>query len=260
MKRFSYILLLIGTFILCVWIASFARPSSQSIVLNVGAGGIFRTALQEINQVYQKEQPNVVVSYTFTASRSLQSAAERGEPFDILLFSSVAPIDKLQSDGIIIPESRRKLLTTDVVLIAPANSKLSISDFKDLTSDRIRKIAIGTNRLAIGKYTQEILSNLGIYQQIQPKAVWANVDVREILRAVENGEVDVGITFLPEAKISSTVKVVAIASREFYQPITAIAAIRRSSPHIQEATAFLDFLTTSKAVAIFEKLGIKPLQ
>ncbi len=259
MKIFSYIILLVTTFALCLWIKSFSPQASESIALNVGAAGMVRSPLEEINSIYQQEKPNIVVSYTFAGDRVLQNAVKRGESFDLLLSASALPIDQLQLDGLIVPKSRRNLLTTDVVIIVPATSTLSISDFKDLTSGRIRKIAIGTNRLGIGNYTKEILTNLGIYEQIQPKAIWANFDVREILIAVENGEVDAGITFLSEAKLSSAVKIAAIASLDLYQPITGVAAIRQGSTHVKEATAFLNFLTTPQSVTVFKQFGIKLL-
>ncbi|HEY9809309.1 MAG TPA: molybdate ABC transporter substrate-binding protein [Halomicronema sp.] len=260
MKKLYYLLLSIGTFVLCLWMASCSPPPSQLISLNVGAAGMVRGSLEEINDIYQKEKPNVVVNYTFAGGGTLQSAIKRGEPFDLLLLAAVGPMDKLQADGLIVPESRRNLVTTDVVLIVPATSKLSINDFKDLTSERVQKIAIGTSRTAIGNYSKEILTNLGIYKQVQPKAVWANLDVREVLRAVENNEVDAGITFLPEAKLSSAVKVAAVASADSYRSITAVGAILKRSTEIPEASAFLNFLTSPQAVAVFEHYGIKLLR
>lgn len=261
MKKFSYILLLIGTFMLCFWMGSCSPPApNQLISLNVGAAGMVRFAFEQIDDLYAKEQPHVVMSYQFAGNKVLENSLKSGEKFDILLFASQPPMDKLQSEGLILPESRRNLFTTDMVLIVPVTSTLSITDFQDLTSDRVQKIAIGSSRISSGNYSKQILTKLGIYEQVQRKAIWADIDVREVLRAVEDGEVDAGITFLPEAKISSVVKIVAVASKDSYHPVTAVAAISRESSHIKEATAFLNFLTTQKAVTVFEELGIKLLQ
>jgi molybdate transport system substrate-binding protein len=86
------------------------------------------------------------------------------------------------------------------------------------------------------------------------------VDVREVLRAVEQGEADVGITFLPEAKAFAKVKVLATVSPDLYEPIRSGAAVVKTSPHLQEMQAYLDFLSTDRAMAVFQKFGLRPLR
>jgi molybdate transport system substrate-binding protein len=99
------------------------------------------------------------------------------------------------------------------------------------------------------------LTHLGIFPQIQRKALWADFDVREVRKAVESKEADVGITFLPEAKRSDMVKILATAPVNSYEPIITTLAVVKNSQHGAEAKALLDFLTSAKAMSVFEQYG-----
>lgn len=251
-----FLTLLIFTAICCIWLASCApRPSSEAVSLNFASGPQAREALAELAKEYRQEKPNITINYTFSGATALQERIEKKEPFDIILLSSKKSMDELDKKGLLLSETRTNLVGAQMVLVVPADSDLAIADFKDLTSDRLKTVAMGTERLGAGQYTKEILSNLGIWSQVQSKAVWANVEVREILKAVETKEADVGIVFLPEAKLSQKVKVVAIAPSNSYTPIITRAAVLKNSQHPLAAKELLKFLASDKALPIFKKHG-----
>lgn len=257
MKLQRLFVLFSSIIILCFWLGSCSEHSQKlkAVSLYIGSAGVFRDALLEVSTLYQHKAPNVVTSYVFAGGSLLRQKVEKGEPFDVYLVASPRPMDILQSKGLISPETRRNFMSNQVVLITSTESPLKISSFKDLTSDRIKTVAIGTERLDIGRYSKEILANLGIFEILKRKVVWADLDVREILRAVETKQADVGITFLTEAKLSHDVKVVAIAPPNTHQSIVTTMAVLKQSKHPQEATALINFINSEKSRAIFEKYG-----
>jgi len=190
----------------------------------------------------------------------IQRAIERGEPFDGVFFADLPPLNELQAKGLIVPESRKEVMSTDIVLIAPADSSLQLANFQELAEDRIKTVAMGNNNLASGRYTHTLLTRLGIEQAVTSKAILFKVDVREVVLAVEQGEAEVGITFLSEAKASTKVKVLATAPRDAYDPIRTGVAVIKTSAHPQEMQAYLDFLSSDRALAVFEKFGVRPLR
>jgi molybdate transport system substrate-binding protein len=189
----------------------------------------------------------------------IKTAIEQGEPLDGIYLGDVQPLDDLQAKGWILPASRKELATTDIVVIALADSPIQISDFRELASDRIKTVAIGGKNPSVGKYTHEILTRLGIAQVVGLKAIVKETDVREVLRAVELGEAQVGITFLPEAKSSTKVKILATASKDLYEPIKTAVAVVKTSQHTQDMQTYLDFLSSDRARAVFQKSGLLPL-
>ncbi len=219
-----------------------------------------RAALEEIATIYQQNHPNVVINYTFGGTKVIQTFIEEGQPFDGVAMAEIKPMEQLQAQALILPESRRNLVTTDMVVIAPIDSTVTLSDFRELTNPSIKTIAMGNQKLAVGRYTHEILAHLNIADAVGSKAVFATLDVREILIDVEQGRAQVGITFLSEAKSSQQVKVLATAPPNSHQPVQASAAILTTSLHPQETKAYLDFLITNPAKAIFQKFGLRPLK
>jgi molybdate transport system substrate-binding protein len=261
MKSLKSLLFCLFSLLLTLWLGSCTTsPPTQVVSLNFVATGMVRNALDEIDVLYQQDHPNIWLNQTFAGSGTIQASVEQGEPFDGVMFANIPPLDALQAKELILPESRREQLTTDIVVIAPANSAVQLTDLRELASNRIKTVAMGNQDLAIGKSCQDILSRLGIVQAVKSKAVWAKVDVREVLRAVEQGEAEVGITFLPEAKALAKVKVLATVSSDLYEPIRSGAAVLTTSDHPQEMQAYLDFLSSDRAMAIFEKFGLRPLR
>ncbi len=246
--------------ILTLWLSSCNPTPLPTITLNFGGAGVVRTAMETLEQVYQQEHPNVVLHSLFAGSQIIRQSLERKEPFDAVLLGDMPPLDELQNQGLIIPSTRQNFLTTDIGIIALATSSLQISSVQDLVSDRIKTIAIGSPGLAIGRYTQSVLDRLGITAEITKKAIIMNVDVREVLQAVESGVAEVGITFLSEAKASSRVKFLTFIPTEAHDPIRIGMATVTNSPQPQAVQQYFDFLMSDRAAKIFEEFGLHRLR
>jgi molybdate transport system substrate-binding protein len=115
--------------------------STVSPSLTISAAASLKDAIAEIQQLYTQQQP-VTITNNFGASGSLQQQIEQGAPVDIFICAAATQMDALQQKGLIITETRKNILSNQVVVIAPKNSKL-VSNFKDLTSARVQKIALG---------------------------------------------------------------------------------------------------------------------
>ncbi|MDY6784282.1 MAG: molybdate ABC transporter substrate-binding protein [Cyanobacteriota bacterium] len=240
-----------------LWLNSCSSQPLPAIALNLDAASITRSALEELNELYQQERPHIVLYPTFASAGTVQAAIERGEPFDGVLLAEAPPLERLQARGLIVPESKQQLATTDLVVIAAANSPVQLSNVRELASDRIKTVAMGNPSLAVGRYARDLLAQLGIREAVESKAVLATANVGEILKAIEWGEAEVGITYLPEALSSPNAKVLATAPKNQYKTIQVGAAIVKTSPHPQEMQAYLDFLNSDRALQIFQKFGFR---
>ncbi|MFM6058700.1 MAG: molybdate ABC transporter substrate-binding protein, partial [Microcystis aeruginosa] len=106
----------------------------------------------------------------------------------------------------------------------------------------------------VGQYSEEVLKNLGILEQIKPKLVFTT-SVRHVLAAVETGNADAGIVYITDAKISDRIKVVATAANNLHSPIIYPIAVIKASKNPQAAQTFAQYLTRTAAKNIFEKFG-----
>ena len=211
-------------------------------------------ALTEVSQRFG-EVRNVKVYCNFAGSSTLQRQIEKGAPADVFISASPKQIDALQEAGLIDEDSRRAILSNRLVLVAPVNSPLAMNDTGLLAQDTIRRIAIGEpNSVPAGIYGKEALIYLGVWDAVQPKLI-PSTDVRSTLAYVESGEVDVGIVYQTDAKLSKKVKVIYQFPDSSHSPIVYPAAVLRDTGSKILAQAFLEYLQTAEAAAIFEKHG-----
>jgi molybdate transport system substrate-binding protein len=229
-----------------------AQPKTT---LLVSAAASLQDALKEINPLFRAANPTVEVNYNFAASGALQKQIEQGAPADIFISAAPKQMDALQQQNLLLPNSRRTLLTNQLVLVIPKVSTLKINRFKQLNQPAIKRIAIGEPRsLPAGQYAEEVLRKLGLWESLQPKFVFGN-SVRNVLSVVESGNADAGIVYSTDAKIAPNVKVVATAPSDTHSPIVYPMAVLKESKNPQIARAYLQFLATPKAKAVFDKFG-----
>ncbi|WP_445242502.1 molybdate ABC transporter substrate-binding protein [Microcoleus vaginatus] len=220
--------------------------------LTVSAAISLSQALQELKTVYQSSNPNVTITYNFGASGALAQQIQQGAPVDLFFSAATNPMDALQQSNLLINDTRRNLLTNRLVLITPTNG-VALSDFKQLADARIKKIAIGEPKsVPVGQYAQEMLTKLGLWQQIQPKLVLGN-NVRQVLTFVESGNVDAGIVYTTDAKASDKVTVRLTAAENLHSPIVYPLAVIRNSRNPAAAKAFVDFVAGDRAKIVFQK-------
>ena len=211
-------------------------------------------ALTEVSQRFG-EVRNVKVYCNFAGSSTLQRQIEKGAPAAVFISASPKQMDALQQNRLLHQDSRRTILHNRLVLIAPVDSSLSMVDVGMLAQDSIRRIAIGEpNSVPAGIYGREALTHLGLWDAVQPKLI-PSADVRSTLAYVESGEVDLGIVYQTDARLSKKVKVIYQFPDSSHSPIVYPAAVLRDTGSKVLAQAFLDYLQTAEAAAIFEKYG-----
>lgn len=130
-----------------------------------------------------------------------------------------------------------------------------IVDFADLNTDKVSLVALGNSDVPVGQYSQELLTNLGIWDAIQSKISFCG-NVKEVLSQVAAGSVDCGIVYATDAATEPKVSVVAAASSDLIKtPVVYPAATLKDSKNPEAASAFLNFLLSDDAKAEFEKVG-----
>lgn len=227
----------------------------EPVELTVSAAVSLREAAEELKVLYTKQHPEVKITYNFGASGTLQKQIEEGAPVDLFISAGKKQMDDLAEKGLIIENSRQNLLENELVLVAPKDS--TIKDFTDLAGSGIGKISIGTpESVPAGKYAQEALTSLNLWDKLQPKLVLAK-DVRQVLNYVETGNVDAGLVYRSDALIAKESKIVATAPAASHKPIVYPMAIIKDTKQQAAVEAYAAFLTSVEAQGIFEKYGFK---
>ncbi len=237
------------------WMLNSESVVAKPINLTVSAAASLQDALKAIEPQFRQTHAERSVDYNFGASGALQRQIEQGAPADIFFSAASKQMDALAQKGLILPSSRRNLLTNQLVLIAPKNSSLKITNLAQLKDVPIKHFAVGEFRsVPAGQYAEQVFKKFGLLNTLQPKFVFGN-NVRTVLAAVESGNADVGMVYATDAALSNRVKVLITAPARSHDPIVYPIAVLKRSSNPKAAQEFIDFLVTDAAQAVFKKFG-----
>lgn len=172
-------------------------------------------------------------------------------------------MDALEEGGLIRPETRVDLLGNTLVLVAhgAGAAPVDIAPGFDLAG------LLGGGRLSMalvdsvpaGRYGKEALESLGVWASVEG-SVAQSENVRAALALVARGEAPLGIVYASDAAAGAGagVSVVGTFPAASHAPIVYPAALVATSDK-PEARAFLDFLSTPEALAVFAAQGFAVL-
>jgi len=224
--------------------------------ITVSAAISLKDALEKIKEEYTKEHPEVKIIYNLGSSGALQKQIEQGAPVDLFISAGVSQMDQLAEKGLLEPDSRINLLSNELVVVVPKDSR-KVKEFADLAGPAVKKVALGLpETVPAGMYAKESLVNLKLWDQLQPRLVMAN-DVRQVLTYVETGNVDAGFVFRSDALMGKNVKVALAVPDGLHKPIVYPAAVLKNAPQKAAAREFLNYLASPQGMGIFEQYGLK---
>ena len=233
-----------------------ASAGAQEKTLTVFAAASMKNALDDINAAFLKATGTKVTA-SYAASSALAKQIEQGAPADIFASADLDWMDYSSQKKTIKDDTRVNLLGNRLVLIAPKDSridKVAIGPDFDLAglvgNERITTADV--NAVPVGKYAKAALEKLGAWEKAAPRFAMAE-NVRAALALVARGEAVLGIVYETDAKIEPNVKIVGAFPADSHPAITyPVAATVNTKP---EAAAYLAFLRSNTAKAVFEQYG-----
>jgi molybdate transport system substrate-binding protein len=240
--------------ILSAW--PFSPASAEEKNITVFAAASMKNALDEIDGAFtSKTDIKVIASYA--ASPVLAKQIEQGAPADIFISADTDWMNYAVGKKAIDEATRINLLGNSLVLIAPKDSVINHVtigpgfDLAKLAGNG--RIATGdVSAVPVGKYAKAALEKFGSWKAAEPKFAMAE-SVRAALILVARGEAALGIAYATDAQVENGVKIVGTFPEDSHPPIIyPVAGTARAKP---EAGAYLGFLRSSAAKAIFEKYG-----
>ena len=214
----------------------------------VSAAASLSDVLKEISGGYQAK-PKHTVKFNFGPSSGLARQIEEGAPADLPQMDALDKKERLE------PGTRKNLLSNQLVIIVPADSKLAISSPKDLLKGDIKRIALAQpSSVPVGVYSSKYLSDEGLWNQVKPKVVPVQ-DVRATLASVESGNVEAGFVYKTDAAVSKKVKTVYEVPIDKGPKIIYPAAIVKESKRKDAARDFMNYVQSPAAKAAFKRYG-----
>jgi molybdate transport system substrate-binding protein len=237
-------------FIVLAWTQTNARADE----ILVSAAASLTDVLNEISKGYQLKSKNTV-RFNYGASSGLARQIEEGAPADIFFSADLPQMDNLDKKGRLEPGTRKNLLSNQLVIIVPADSKLALSSPKDLLKADVKRIALAEpSSVPVGVYSSKYLTDEGLWDQVKPKIVPVQ-DVRATLASVESGNVEAGFVYKTDAAVSKKVKIVYEVPIDKGPRITYPVAIIKESKQKDAARDFMNYVSSPVAKDSFKKFG-----
>ena len=220
----------------------------------VSAAASLAEVLKEISNGYRSKSKHTV-RFNFGPSSGLARQIEEGAPADIFFSADLPQMDTLDRNGRLEPGTRKNLLSNQLVIIVPADSKLAMASPKDLLKSVVKRIALGEpSSVPVGVYSSKYLADEGLWNQVKAKIVPAQ-DVRATLAAVESGNVEAGFVYKTDAAVSKKVKVAFQVPIEKGPKIVYPIAIVKESKRKDAARNFMSYIVSPAAKETFKKYG-----
>ena len=214
-------------------------------------------AIKEIGVSFEKENPNIRVNISVGSSAVLAKQIAHGAPADIFLSASVKWMDYLQEKSVIDTKTRLEPLGNSLAIVSNINNKYALDDIEDLKTDKVKRFAISDyNSVPAGIYAKQAFENLNVWEDIFPKLIIGN-NTRLTMAFIERNEVDYGIVYTTDAKVSKNVKEVFTLPSESQPEIGYSFSITRISLNRSAANDFLEYLKNNTSVKVFNKYGFK---
>ena len=119
----------------------------------------------------------------------------------------------------------------------------------------MKRIALADPKaVPAGVYARAYLEKAGLWQAVERKII-PTENVRAALAAVESGNVDAGIVYKTDARISRRVRVTCEVKPEEGPLINYPMAVVKESSRIDAGKRFLRHLDSREAEGVFEKYG-----
>lgn len=224
----------------------------------VFAAASLKTALDEIAADWQ-EKTGDRVTISYAGSSQLARQIQAGAPVDLFISAAENWMDEVETSGDIDAATRTDLLGNTLVLVgADRADPVEIAELPGLLgNDRLAMALVDS--VPAGQYGKEALTNLDLWQQIEPRVAQAD-NVRAALALVASGEAPYGIVYATDAAAEDGVTVLATFPPDSHRPIIYPAAVTAEAVAPTEAAAFLDSLREEPARAVLEAQGFSILQ
>jgi molybdate transport system substrate-binding protein len=241
----AYILII---FILC------GCSKDQPEETTVAAAANLQSAFTEIGRRFSEETGHKV-TFSFSSSGNLAQQIINGAPFDIFASADTSYVDKLEAQGLLLPNSKQIYAQGQIVLAVNKKSGLKVTQLNDLLNPQVRKIAIANPEHApYGEAAMQALQKIGLWEQLQPKIVYGE-NVLQALQFVKTGNAEAGIVPLSIANVEEITYTIVDAS--LHEPINQAMAIIKTTKHQAVAKAFTKFVNSSQGRVILEQYGYK---
>ncbi|GAA3514647.1 molybdate ABC transporter substrate-binding protein [Aeromicrobium panaciterrae] len=221
------------------------------VTITVFADDSLKEPFTAIGKKYEKENAGVTVKFTFAGSTELVSQIKRDAPGDVLASGDLQTMAKVAEDGLI-TGNPAAIAKTALEIVTPRDNPAGISSLADLTNPGLN-VVICAAEVPCGVAAHDVARAERI--TINPSS--EEKSVTDVLRKVMSGDADAGLVFVPDVRAAGS-KVEGVEFPESSKAVITfpIAALGRSR-NIEDAKAFIEYVTSPEGRDILADAGFE---
>lgn len=247
-----------------------SEPKKEETEIQVFIAASLHTVMDDLAEKYQKEHPNVKITFHADSSGTLLTQIQEGYECDLFFSAAQKQMDALEADGAVIDGTRANVVNNQVVVLTLKNSGTKVTGLQTLS--QAKNIALAGGSVPVGKYTREALVNLGILEktddnskitttQISEKLGGVEIseqdNVSKVLIAVTEGACEVGTTYYSdtygyEDQVEILEKVPYELTGDVIYPICRVKNPEADKAQTEAAEEFRQYILSDEAKEIFE--------
>jgi molybdate transport system substrate-binding protein len=251
-----FILLLIFTSLFSINCSRNAPTNNQAASgeITVAAAANLTDAFTEMEKAFTS-QTGIRVRMSYGATSDLARQIENGAPFAVFASADVEHADKLNSEGLLVPETNHLFARGRLVLWIPPHSPFTLNRIEDIARPEIERIAIAKPDIApYGRAAVEALRALNLWTQIEPKVIYGQ-SVAQAKQYAATGNAEAA--FIPLSLVKQGDGQTIEVDERLHQPLNHSIAVIRDSPHQEAAKRFVAFVLSPEGQTMLERYGYK---
>lgn len=215
------------------------------------------TEVLEMSGAAWSETSGNTIQFNFASSGTLARQVIEGAGADLFISGNREWMDHLVNRGFVDSGDVVPFLGNRLVVIAPSDSQIVLTDLAEITEHLGNGIAIGDPaHVTAGQYAREALERCGAWTAVESVAVRA-VDVRAALAYVKHKEVGLGIVYATDVFGSRDIKVILEIPAELHSPaFYYLAPLREGQREL--ALAWLVFMREPEQATMLRTVGFLP--
>ena len=245
------------------------KESGKKTEIQVFIAASLNTVMTELAKEYQKDHPDVKITYNADSSGTLLTQIEEGYECDLFFSAAQKQMDQLEEDGLVVDGTRKNVVNNQVIVVTRKDSKTKVKGLETLKD--AKSIALAGGRVPVGKYTRAALISIGKLKKVEDPATITTEEVSKalggveiseqdnvskVLSAVVEGSCEVGTTYYSdtygyEKNLDILEKVSYDLTGDVIYPIAEVKNDEADKAQKAAAEDFLKFVTSDQSKKVF---------
>ena len=228
--------------------------------LKVAAAADLQPVMPAFEAAYEKKT-GVKLKVSFASSSVLATQIVNGAPFDVFLGADYSFPEKVVAAGLAVEPEPVPYAKGTLVVWARKEFPIQPLSVDVLTDPRVTRVAVADEFHApYGAAAYATMRWMKTFNALKPKLVVAE-NVAQAAQFVVSGNAQVGFISLTSAE-SPQMKEMGVYARvpEIYPPIRQCGVVMKKSPNVEEAKAFLEWMTSDEVQGHMRDFGLAPVK